>query len=189
MKLFVLLFSLMFALSYAGNSIAENQKALEKQAKRIISSFSKPFQKKLKSASQQKNAKRAIDIFYNDMHPIIARVNRANPGWTLKRVSLKPINKKYLAKSWEAKALRDMQAKNKRKQNIRKSRYSKITNGEFRYLKPQLAGSHCLACHGTKQHSQVKRAIKKLYPTYNARRANIHYGDVLGGYSLTKVLR
>lgn len=164
--------------------------ALGEEARAIIEQFAKRLHGELQQALENGGAVSAIEVC-RERAPAIAAELSAN-GWSIKRVSLEPLNPRNAADNLERHALRDFVVKKANGWKAEQLAYYKIhllqindrAVSEFRYIKAIPARTMCLTCHGKSIAPDVQEKFAELYPQYQAR--GYQLDDILGAYSLQK---
>ena len=119
--------------------------------------------------------------------PEIARKLSLETGWEIKRVSLKPRNRKTaLPDEWERRVLEHFDERQSKGEAPGKMAYGEIIDGQFRFMKAQGVEPVCLKCHGERLTPAVEDALKQHYPDDKA--TGYSLGQVRGAFSLSKGL-
>ena len=108
-------------------------------------------------------------------------------GWEIKRVSLKPRNRKTaIPDEWERMVLEHFDERQSKGEAPGKMAYGEIIDGQFRFMKAQGVEPVCLKCHGERLAPEVEDALNQHYP--NDKATGYSLGQVRGAFSLSKGL-
>jgi hypothetical protein len=136
----------------------------------------------LQAAMKEGGPVHAIEVC-SQTAPRIAEELSVSSGWSLRRVSLKSRNVSAARPdAWERAMLQFFDAAATAGETPQAVGYE--TDGEYRFLKPQLVGGLCLACHGEVLADDVKAALKRYYPEDTA--VGYRPGQVRGAISLRR---
>jgi hypothetical protein len=129
----------------------------------------------------------AIEVCNTKAPAIAADISRKQ-GWKVARTSLKLRNPENAPDVWEAKVLKEFEARKAKGEDPAQMEYAEIIKEkqEFRYMKTIgiPANAPCLTCHGDKIDPAVSARLKTLYPQYQA--TGYKLGDVRGAFTITQ---
>jgi len=185
-RLFALiLFSMLLLLpAAAAAGPPAGDRALKQEAARIVQKFAGTMKPLLKETIRSKGLSRAISVCAEEAPKIAARLSRET-GWTIRRVSLNPRNRKSATPDpFEKKVLEQFDRRRARGESAERMAHAERTGTRFRFMKAQGVGGICLGCHGQKLNAGVRAAIDKHYPEDIATGYSI--GEIRGAVSLIK---
>lgn len=189
MKAIILGVSLFVLVGCGDKSITLNTKQkqdLKKEAISLIKQFGGQLKPALKSALKTKGPAHAVEVCATTAPAIAKQLNKQNPQWDIRRVSLKNRNKNAKPDAWEKKVLLMFDKRHKNGELAKKMTYSEVVDGEYRFMKAQGTQGLCLTCHSSSVSKSVKKALKKYYPHDKA--TGYQLGDIRGAFSLSKTL-
>lgn len=159
------------------------------EAREIIKEFAGKLQGELKAGMEAGGPPQAISVC-RDKAPEIAAVLSTRYGGRVARTSLKTRNSSNEPDAWEAKVLKEFDARKAKGEDPAKIEHAEIVtaNGQkqFRYMKAIAIGPNqpCLKCHGATLDPAVSARLKDLYPADKA--TGYKEGDVRGAFTLSK---
>ncbi len=118
--------------------------------------------------------------------PQIAQELKTDPGWSIRRTSLKLRNKANAPDNWEQATLEQFERLKEGGLPIEQMEASAMIDGRFRYMKAIGTAPVCLNCHGKGLPAELIGTIKKAYPDDVARGYQV--GDVRGAFSVTRTI-
>ncbi len=143
----------------------------------------------LQPAMQAGGPVNAIQVC-NKQAPAIAAELAKKHGWTVARTSLKTRNPANAPDAWEAKVLKDFEARRAKGEDPAQIEQAEVvtTGGkkQFRYMKAIAIppNAPCLACHGGAIDPAVSTKLKELYP--NDQATGYKQGDLRGAITITQ---
>jgi Protein of unknown function (DUF3365) len=174
--------SLFSASTFAGD--LEDRAAASRAA---IKEFATSLQGELGAAIKAGGPVNAIEVCSTKAPAIAADISKKQ-GWKVARTSLKLRNPKNAPDAWEAKVLKEFEARKAKGEDPAQMEYSEIIVGkhEFRYMKAIAipANAPCLTCHGDTIDPAVGTKLKTLYPQDQA--TGYKQGDVRGAFTITQ---
>jgi hypothetical protein len=174
--------SLLSASTFAGD--LEDRAAASRAA---VKEFAASLQGELGAAIKAGGPVNAIEVC-NTKAPAIAADISKRQGWKVARTSLKLRNPKNAPDAWEAKVLKEFEARKAKGEDPAQMEYSEMIVGkhEFRYMKAIAipANAPCLICHGEKIDPAVGARLKTLYPQDQA--TGYKQGDMRGAFTITQ---
>ncbi len=172
---------------FYGDKAQESKRAvLMAEAFGIVRKFGGTLKPQLKQALQSGGPENAIEVC-STQAPEIARKLSLETGWEIKRVSLKPRNRKTaIPDEWERMVLEHFDERQSKGEAPGKMAYGEIIDGQFRFMKAQGVEPVCLKCHGERLAPEVEDALKQHYPDDKA--TGYSLGQVRGAFSLSKGL-
>lgn len=178
--------ALSLALASLPTQAAEtDQQALKQEAIGIVKRFGGSLKPELKKALKSGGPAHAISVC-SEKAPAIAQQLRADTGWYIKRVSLKPRNPGAKPDSWEEKVLKMFDQRQAQGEDPKKMAYAEVVDGKYRFMKAQGVEKVCLNCHAAKVSPEVEAALKERYPVDKARGYSL--GQIRGAFSLARDL-
>ncbi len=156
----ILLISFHFVGCLKGKETDEQKR---EQTLLIFENFQKSLQAELSSSIQKSGTTGAIDkckIVSPEMEH-----NYSKENVIIKRISDKPRNPEHKAEDWESSVIKKW--KDEIAEGKKPSIAEKVTNGEYKVLKPILIGNAlCLQCHGDKEKIDpaTLKMIQEKYP-------------------------
>ncbi len=162
-----------------------DQQALKQEAIGIVKRFGGSLKPELKKALKSGGPAHAISVC-SEKAPAIAQQLRADTGWYIKRVSLKPRNPGAKPDAWEEKVLKMFDERQAKGESAKKMAYAEVVDGKFRFMKAQGVEPVCLNCHAAKVKPEVEAALKEKYPHDKARGYSL--GQIRGAFSLARDL-
>jgi len=154
-----------------------------------VKEFAASLQLELGAAIKAGGPVNAIEVC-NTKAPAIAADISKKQGWKVARTSLKVRNPKNAPDAWEAKVLKEFEARKAKGEDPTQIEYSEMIMGkgkhEYRYMKAIAipANAPCLTCHGEKIEAAVDAKLKALYPQDQA--TGYKQGDLRGAFSITQ---
>jgi hypothetical protein len=154
-----------------------------------VKEFAASLQGELGAAIKAGGPVNAIEVCNTKAPAIAADISRKQ-GWKVARTSLKPRNPKNAPDAWEARVLKEFEARKAKGEDPAQMEHSEMIMGkgkhEFRYMKAIAipANAPCLACHGEKIDPAVGARLKALYPQDQA--TGYKQGDIRGAFSITQ---
>ncbi len=173
------------AASLQVQAVEVDKQALKQEAIGIVKRFGGSLKPELKKALKSGGPAHAISIC-SEKAPAIAQELRADTGWYIKRVSLKPRNPGAKPDAWEEKVLKMFDERQAKGEDPKKMAYAEVVDGKFRFMKAQGVEKVCLNCHAAKVKPEVEAALKEKYPHDKARGYSL--GQIRGAFSLAKDL-
>lgn len=174
--------SLFSASTFAGD--LEDRAAASRAA---VKEFAASLQGELGAAIKAGGPVSAIEVCSTKAPAIAADISKKQ-GWKVARTSLKLRNPKNAPDAWEAKVLKEFEARKAKGENPAQMEYSEIIKDkkEFRYMKAIAipADAPCLTCHGDKIDAAVGAKLKTLYPQDQA--TGYKTGDIRGAFTITQ---
>ena len=174
--------SLFSASTFAGD--LEDRAAASRAA---VKEFAASLQGELGAAIKAGGPVNAIEVCGTKAPAIAADISKKQ-GWKVARTSLKLRNPKNAPDAWEAKVLKEFEARKAKGEDPAQMEYSEIIVGkhEFRYMKAIAipANAPCLTCHGEKIDPTVGAKLKTLYPQDQA--TGYKQGDMRGAFTITQ---
>jgi len=165
----------------------EKTAELQRQAADIVKTFAGRLKPRLVHALKQGGPVEAITVC-STVAPQIARQLSEETGWQVKRVSLKPRNRKTaVPDDWERATLASFDSRRAAGEPPSRLHAWAVVNGRFRYMQAQGVQPICLTCHGTHLDPVVKQALKQHYPGDQA--TGYSLGQLRGAFSLTRLLK
>ena len=155
---------------------------LSAEARQQIKQFAGELKATLKGGMTDGGPQHAVKLCREEAGPIAARHSSA--GWQLGRTSLGVRNPDNQPDAWELSVLQDFEQRKAAGEKVAALEASRVSAGEFRYMKAIPTGGMCLACHGSKLSTPVTQVLDRLYPQDQARGFNL--GDIRGAFTLTK---
>jgi len=172
--------SLFSASTFAGD--LEDRAAASRAA---VKEFAASLQGELGAAIKAGGPVSAIEVCSTKAPAIAADISKKQ-GWKVARTSLKLRNPKNAPDAWEAKVLKEFEARKAKGENPAQMEYSEIIKDkkEFRYMKAIAipADAPCLTCHGDKIDAAVGAKLKTLYPQDQA--TGYKLGDIRGAFTI-----
>lgn len=180
----VILFSMLLLLPSPAAAGPAGDDALKQAAAQIVQKFAGTMKPLLKETIRSKGLSRAISVCAEEAPKIADRLSRET-GWTIRRVSLNPRNRKTATPDpFEKKVLEQFDQRRDRGESAERMTHAERTGTRFRFMKAQGVGGICLGCHGQKLNARVRAAINKHYPEDIATGYSI--GEIRGAVSLIK---
>jgi len=176
--------SLFSASAFAGD--LEDRAAASRAA---VKEFATSLQGELGAAIKAGGPVNAIEVCSTKAPAIAADISKKQ-GWKVARTSLKLRNPKNAPDAWEAKVLKEFEARKAKGEDPAQMEYSEMImdkgKHEFRYMKAIAipANAPCLMCHGEKTDPAVGAKLKTLYPQDQA--TGYKQGDVRGAFTITQ---
>ena len=144
---------------YAGSSDADRSRA-----ETAIEAFSGQLKASLVAAMSSAGPVAAIEVC-RDRAPAIAAEVSAGHGLTVSRVTDRARNPNNAASTWQAEVLAEWATQQAAGVDLAQVEYFAATPaGGFRYMKPIVVQSVCLACHGGTVSPEVGDALARSYP-------------------------
>ncbi len=161
-------------------------KSLKAEALSIAKRFAGKLKPRLKEALKNGGPVKAIEVCSKEA-PRIARELSLETGWQVKRVSLKPRNRRTASPDqWERAILQKFNERRALGEPPDELAHGEIVDSRFRFLKAQPVESLCLLCHGETIAEPVKNALRLHYP--NDKATGYSVGEIRGAFSLSKNL-
>ena len=178
--------SLLFMLTI--NTVqAEDMQKLNQEAKQLIMQFASVLKPALKQALQTQGPAAAIKVC-SEIAPQTAQQIATDSGWQVKRVSLKARNHtSAIPDAFETKVLEMFEHRLFEGEAIVDMKHSEVTDGTFRFMKPQGTEKVCLTCHGKEIKPEIKQALAEYFPQDKA--TGYTLGEIRGAFSLQKTLK
>lgn len=190
-RLFVCVLAPTLLASCASAPSAEQQARLTEEARGIVGQAVKSLGGELKTAMADGGPANAISVC-KEKAPLIAASLSAQHGVKLRRVSEKNRNPKAVPDAWEAKVLKDFEARLARGEQPATLEYAEVVGDgrskSFRYMKGLVTQEICMSCHGTRETitDAVKTKLSTEYP--NDQATGYLPNQLRGAASLTKPL-
>lgn len=163
-----------------------SEENLRQEAINIVNLFSGTLKPKLKEGIKTGGLSHAINVCSVEAPKIAHRLS-TETGWRIKRVSLKPRNRKNATPdAFEQDVLESFNERQIRGESPSLLEYSAVTDNEYRFMKAQAVEGICLNCHGSSIPPEVEKMIHQLYPEDVA--AGYSLGQIRGAFSLIKAL-
>ena len=158
----------------------------QQQARAVANTFVGMLKPQLKQAMAAGGPTRAIAVCA-DIAPGIADALSAEPGWLVKRVSLKSRNaSRAVPDDWERGVLLDFDRQQATGAAPEQLYYGELVNGQYRYMQAQVVEPLCLVCHGEALSDDVEETLEQYYPDDWA--TGYKLGEVRGAISITGTL-
>lgn len=184
MKLSFISLSLMMASALVWSSTIQADPQLEKVAKEKIGAFSTELKATLKQAISSGGLSQGI-MACREQAPLIAAKHSVE-GWQIGRRSDKNRNSENKPDLWEQQQLAKFAAAITAGTDPAGLSSSEKNATEYRFSKPILMDTMCLACHGSYLGDDVKSVLKQHYPQDLA--TGFTPSELRGIFSVTKQL-
>ncbi len=145
----------------------------------------------LQAAMKAGGPTNAIEVCNTKASAIATGLSKKN-NLQIGRTSLKIRNAKNAPDAWEAKVMKEFEARKAKGEDPAALEHSEVVteNGKktFRYMKalPVAQGAPCVLCHGEKIEPAVMAKLKKLYPQDKA--TGFKVGDLRGAVTIRQPL-
>lgn len=137
---------------------------LTEQAAQLTGKFIATLQPTLQQAMQAGGPVNAVEVCA-EAAPAIAASLGETSGWQVRRVSLRARNtQSAVPDEWETSVLHEFDSRRAAGEPAEQINQSGFVDGEFRYMRAQVVGPLCLACHGTEIAPDVRSALRTHYP-------------------------
>jgi len=184
MKLSLITLTFIAVGSFVWSSPTQADPELEQVAKQKIGAFSTELKATLKQAISLGGPAQGI-MACREQAPLIAAKHSVD-GWQIGRRSDKNRNSENKPDLWEQQQLAKFAAAITAGTDPAGLSSSEKNTTEFRFAKPILMDTMCLACHGSYLGEDVKSALKQHYPQDLA--TGFTPGELRGVFSVTKQL-
>jgi hypothetical protein len=184
MKLSLITSTLALVGCVAWHHPAKADPQLEEVAKQKIGAFSAELKATLKQAISNGGPVKGI-VACREEAPLIAAKHSVD-GWQIARRSNKNRNIANKPDDWEQQQIHKYAEALAAGSNPETLSSSEKNSTEFRFAKPILMDTMCLACHGTYLSDDVKNALKQQYPQDLA--TGFTPGELRGIFSVKKRL-
>lgn len=185
-KILALLALPLAAASHAIDAADADPAELRQQAIAIVKQFGGMLKPELKQAIEQGGPAHAISVCADKAPEIAARL-RAETGWYLRRVSLKPRNAdSAIPDAWEREVLQRFDQRQAGGESAEQMAFAEIVDGRYRFMKAQGVEGVCLNCHAAEVKPEVEAVLEEKYPDDRARGYTL--GQIRGAFSLAKDL-
>lgn len=165
---------------------ADELQELAEKSKELIRIFSGQLQSEYAKVAQENNPEISMRVCTITAPEKAVEISK--DGWSIRRISLNPINKNNTPDQFEEKILKDFEKKKSAGWSIDQLSYIKMTEianqSEFRYLKAIAGEELCLSCHGSTVPEIIAFKLDKLYPDHQAK--DLKSGDIHGAYVVEK---
>lgn len=185
MKLSVITTTLAFVGCVVWHHPAKADPQLEQVAKQKISAFSTELKATLKQAISNGGPVKGI-VACREEAPLIAAKHSVD-GWQIARRSDKNRNTANKPDSWEQQQIAKFAAALSSGADPATLSSSEKSATEYRFAKPIVMDTMCLACHGSYLGEDVKSALKQHYPQDLA--TGFSPGELRGIFSVKKQLQ
>ena len=158
-------------------------------ARGVVKEFAGRLQAELKAGMEAGGPPQAIAVC-REKAPEIAAVLSGRYGGRVARTSFKTRNPGNAPDIWEAKVLKEFEARQAKGEDPARIEHAEIVtaNGrrQFRYMKAIAIGANqpCLKCHGATLDPAVSARIADLYPADQA--TGYKQGDLRGAFTLSQ---
>lgn len=167
--------------SNRGNAIDEPAKS-----RALVGRYAQALQQELMKAMSSGGPVNAITVC-SEKAPRIAEQIDVEPGWTIRRTSLKLRNPKNAPDAWEKSVLERFEKQKRDGADVNELEAHEVvtTDGrkQFRYMKAISTAALCVNCHGADVSADVASELERLYPDDKAR--GFKAGDIRGAFSVT----
>lgn len=159
------------------------------KAREIVKEFAGKLQGELKTGMEAGGPTQAITVC-RDKAPDIAALLSSRYGGRVARTSLRTRNPGSEPDAWEAKVLKEFEARKARGEDPAQIEHAEIVTAggqkQFRYMKAIAIGPNqpCLKCHGATIDPAVSAKLKELYPADKA--TGYKEGELRGAFTISQ---
>ena len=164
-------------------TIETNKPVILNEAKILLKETAKQYKNTLIEGLQHNDLKKALKYCNKEVEKLISKDNEKD--FFIKRISLKPRNKKNYPNLYEKEILEKFNKLSLKDNKYMALEHSEIikdenNNNKFVYAKAIRIKEVCLNCHGSNINDDLKKEIQKLYPDDKA--INYKLNDIRGAF-------
>ena len=168
----------------APRDTTEQQQRLVAEARARAGSFAAELKKTLQQSIKTGSLEAAVSSCHVAAPAIAA--GHSKDHWQIGRTALKVRNPNNRPDAWERRVMEGFQQRLQQGESFGNLEVSRISDGEFRYMKAIPTAGLCVGCHGDNIAEPVRKRIDALYPNDAAR--GFQVGDMRGAFTIRLTL-
>ena len=180
-QIFIVIFLFITNITYS-DATETNKLVILNEAKILLEETAKQYKNTLIQGLKHNDLRKALKYCNNEVVKLVSKDNEKD--FFIKRISLKPRNKKNYPNLYEKEILERFNKFSLKGNKNLKLEHNEIIKNEhnkkFVYVKAIRMKEVCLNCHGSNINDDLKKEIQKLYPDDKA--INYKLNDIRGAF-------